>query len=279
MKPVIYVTADHQFKRGQLMQAGFARHGISAEIVKSYPTEAVDLLVCWGHRHQPLFDKQLKAGRRYLVMERGYIGDRFLWTSLGFDGLNGRADFCNKLCDGARWPMLQKYQVNRSSFSGTYCLLVGQVPGDAALRGRDLKDWYTTMAAQLSFVFNLPVYFRRHPGAMEKGYQQYVTHTELENPGTPIETSLDGAHVVCTYNSNVAVDAVLAGVPRVISFDEGSMAYEVTEHAITLQQSNPECREYPVFTNWCRSMSYTQWLPQEIADGTAWAHLKQGVSL
>ena len=26
-------------------------------------------------------------------MERAYISDRFTWTSLGFDGLNGRAKF------------------------------------------------------------------------------------------------------------------------------------------------------------------------------------------
>ena len=79
----------HQFEWGKAFSQGLGKHGIKAD-VKAYGEESdKDLAVFWGHgiRNAEIRKQQLAKGRHYLVMERGYFGDRFLHCSLGFDGL------------------------------------------------------------------------------------------------------------------------------------------------------------------------------------------------
>src|SRR5687767_603789 len=72
---------------------GFRRHGIEPAIHTPGDPQPCDLAVCWGVKKKP----ELASGRRALILERGYIGDRLgVWTSAGYDGLNGYADFCNQ---------------------------------------------------------------------------------------------------------------------------------------------------------------------------------------
>ena len=62
----------------------------------------------------------------------------------------------------------------------------------------------------------------------------------------------------------------MAGVP-VIAFDEGSMVWDVSSHSL----------DEDLFTDdlddWGRKISYSQWLPQELKDGSAWGHLRRFV--
>ena len=66
-------------------------------------------------------------------------------------------------------------------------------------------------------------------------------------------------HLVMCYNSNSSVDAVINGVPC-ITFDEGSMAYEVTGHKVC-DRIKPDREE------WLKALSNTQWTPDEIKNG------------
>jgi hypothetical protein len=60
----------------------------------------VDAICCWGWRRgREWFAK----GYDVLVMERAYLDNRFVWTSLGWNGLNGRARWPIPVDGGARW--------------------------------------------------------------------------------------------------------------------------------------------------------------------------------
>jgi hypothetical protein len=88
--------------------------------------------VFWGHRQVHIINAQKKKNRHYLVMERAYVADRFTWTSLGFDGLNGRAKFPQINDGGARWrkhfwPFLKPWKTQLSKTA----VIMGQVRGDA----------------------------------------------------------------------------------------------------------------------------------------------------
>jgi len=73
-------------------------------------------------------------GRDVLVMERGYIGDRTHWTSLGWNGLNGRARVPLAPADGgARFERNYSRLMHPYNPAGHYALIIGQVPGDASL--------------------------------------------------------------------------------------------------------------------------------------------------
>jgi hypothetical protein len=239
--------------------SGLRRHGLEPRILNRHNPEPCDVSVTWGVKNAAA----AQSGRRHLVLERGYVGNRFHWTSVGWDGLNGRADFCNAHCSDDRW---------RKHFAGVmkpwrakpdgYVLIMGQVPHDASLRGLDIERWYRDAVCKLSRT-GIPVRFRTHPQALRIAA---VAHLELS--GT-LEAAIEGASWVVTYNSNSAIDAILHGVPAV-ACDVGSMAWPVTGRKVDEAPMRPDRRQ------WAANLAYAQWSPDELRNGEAWDHIKEG---
>ncbi len=257
MKVVCYASsAKHQIAAIEGFISGLKRHGITdVSFQHSQDLPPCDLAVFWGHRQHGIISKQRRAGNHYLVMERGYIGDRFLWTSLGFDGLNGRAKF-PKIDDGMkRWNQhFAQYLKPWKETAGKTAIIMGQVRGDESVRAIDFEQWIIDIDKSLRQL-NFVVWFRPHPG--EPCYRPKDIRVL---PG-PLDQALYMASLAVTYNSNSGVDAVLAGVP-VHAADPGSMVYDLSCR-IAIPWRPP--REY-----WCAKMAYTQWLPEEIESGAAW---------
>lgn len=247
-------TLAHQKAHVEPMAEGFRRHGVEVEVFTGEPTG--DVIVVWGWR----LGRRHLGGRPVLVMERGYVGDRFAWTSLGFDGLNGRARFPKAQDNGDRWMRLHGDRMRPWRRSGGYVLIMGQVAGDMSLAhvGGNLARWYEAQAA----IYGDEARFRPHPDAARRG--------GAAGPrGVPVirgdlQAALDGARLVVTFNSNSGVDAVLAGVPT-IATDEGSMAWTVSARA--------EPAEAPNRGAWAADLAWAQWREDEIRMGDAWAAL------
>lgn len=247
--------APHQLLHQAALVQGLRAIGVP--VTASTGTSArTKFIACWGWR----LGKALRArGHDVLIMERGYLGDRFKWTSLAWNGLNGNGHFAEAPKDNGErfrqnFPPLKPWNPQ-----GEYVLIMGQVPGDASLRGQDLIPWYTSAAQQAREHYNLPVHFRPHPEAIKKGHRQIVRGTDRSR-GT-LDEALAGAALVITYNSNSAVDAVLAGKPT-IAGDKGSMAWPVTGHAIN-DIVTPD-RE-----PWAHELAWRQWQLEEIKSGKA----------
>lgn len=236
------------------MQAGLARHGVPVERFDGGYIPSADVVCCWGWRNGKVYRA---SERQVLVAERGYVGDRFAWTSLGWNGLNGRATFPTG--DGLRWEKHFAGLIQPWKSGGEYVLLAGQVEGDQSLAGVNIKSWYAEAAAAMT-AYGLPVYFRPHPEAVRRGQQTHVKGAPVLRGS--LADALSGAAVVVTYNSNTGVDAVLAGVPTV-ACDRGSMAWDVTGHEIGETVT-------PDRTEWAHRIAWAQWEMSEIADGTAW---------
>lgn len=81
---------------------------------------------------------------------------------------------------------------------------------------------------------------------------------------------LENARLVVTFNSNSAVESVIAGVPA-IAMDMGSMAWPVTAHMLEDVNSPVRCDR----TQWAHDLAYTQWNLDEMRSGEAWAHLSR----
>ena len=270
MRAAVYYQGrmEHHRVFGSAMAEGLRRHGV--EVVEGLlggePLRA-DFSVCWGWRAQ-----QRALPGPTLVLERGYLGDRMSWTAAGWNGLNGRADFClDGLTDGEldqRWgqhwsdEMIQPWQTG-----GEYALLVGQVRGDASVEGVDLPQWYLDMAAALRRAYpDRPVMFRRHPHP--SAARDAVPG--LRNLDGTLEDALADAAMVVTYSSNVGVLAALAGVP-VVATDRGSMARDAASHEVGRIR-------YPDRARWARRLAWCQWTLPEIERGDAWDHLRRGMS-
>lgn len=131
--------APHQINCCNALEEGFAWHGIPTVRVAHSSLAQTDIVACWGWRNAK---QHHDAGRRVLVMERGYIGDRTAWTSLGWNGLNGRATFPEVDDDGERFMRHFPEALQPEKPDGDYVLLIGQVPGDASIEGHNMERWY-----------------------------------------------------------------------------------------------------------------------------------------
>ena len=144
----------HQKEAGEVLRAGLDALG-AADL-------GANVVACWGWRAGCQFHRM---GKDVLVLERGYLGDRFSFTSIAWNGLNNRAEFPEY--PGDRGQRLASLGVSlaplRAAGQGDYVLLAGQVSGDMALNGHNLKPWYQRMAVEARQVYGLEVVFRPHP--------------------------------------------------------------------------------------------------------------------
>ncbi|WP_430436863.1 hypothetical protein [Oceanibaculum nanhaiense] len=255
-------TSDLQRSHAEALAAGVRACGDAAIIVDhGPPPPGVHAYAGWGWRR---CQKHRRAGLKLLCMERGYLGDRMCWTSLGWGGLNGNADFC-----APQDPGPERYEAHYTPLApwreaGDYVLIMGQVPGDMSLQGRDLRPWYVQMAREAAEAYGLPVFLRPHPSAVRRNLWKGCGVPEM---GGDLDEALAGAHVVVTWNSNSATDAVVAGVPA-LTMDRGAVAWPVTGHSIG-------DRIRPDRSAWAHRLAWCQWSLAEIADGTAWRQLRR----
>lgn len=267
---IVFVVgqAAHQQKYAHSLSKGMAKHNhTNIQIVShfdfnSYP----DLIVTWAHKRESLYSHQKKRLKPYLIMERAYVGDRHNWVSLGYNGLNGRADFCNhNIVSLDRWnkhfsDKIKPWKINKDG----YILVIGQVPGDKSHAHININQWYESTITKL-LNDSHRIVFRKHP--LDKSGSFYfpgLSHDQNEN----LETSLENAKCCVTFSSNSAVISVLNGIPTV-AIDQGSMAYSVASHDLSNLQFTPDR------SSWAAKLAWTQWLPYELENGDAWNHLKQ----
>lgn len=256
---------NHQAEAMRLLSAGITVRGgkcRTIDLTSNRHLATGETCVVWGTRYLDDLDGRYQ---NVVVMERGYFRDRMRYYSLGLNGLNGRADFKNADSPPDRWQQ-HGVRVEPWRTGGDYLLLMAQVPGDMATKGVDLASWYRYMVEVVPMETSMPLRFRPHPAA--PGNYPRDLGIEIDPVEQPLADALAGAAGVITYNSNSAVDAVLAGVPAYAE-DEGSMAWDVAAWSIKeLINFEPVER-----LQWAFNLAYAQWSTEEIMNGAAWAHL------
>lgn len=258
------VESAHHREFGLKIAEGIKRCGDSVELAtREAVPAACDIVIGWGWRICAQF---VAEGRRTLVGERGYIGDRFRWTSLGWNGLNGRA-IRPPAGDASRFEKNFSHLLKPWNPTGWYALLIGQVPGDAALHGTDLNLWYARKAREFARQ-DIKVRFRPHPVSIEHGDNVTVEGAPVIN-GT-LDEAISGARVVVTFNSGAGVDAVLAGKPT-IAEDRGSMAWPVTMHGHTILDIEPSR------IDWAQKLAWNQFTDEELRSGEAWQYMTRTI--
>lgn len=237
--------------------------------VEKYEPSAVGVVFGIAKRAVPfsanrgrVIAEQTKLRQKVVVLETGFInrgdGPSHCYAA-GFGGLNGRADFRNQNSDGVRTRV--ELEPWRASEPWKYILLCGQVPWDASVEHIYLEEWLVETYKRLKQITQRRIVFRPHPKAifMMVGSEQQTG-----------EINWDHVHAVVTFNSNLAVEAVLNGVPVFVD-DVGSMALAVANRSLAYIESPllPDRRK------WLRDLSYAQWTPDEMRSGLTWKHLFQ----
>lgn len=259
---VLVRGSGHQPQWCGAFAAGLKRHGWSVTMQQN-PVPA-DLMVVWGVRRRAEISAQRKRGGEVCILERGYLGDRFNWTSVSFGGkLNGRAEFRGARADARRFKRHFGKLMRPWEKREGYALLIGQVPGDMSLdaMGGNIDRWYRETASVLKGQ-DLNVRFRPHPSALRRGFTGSPTPDAPLIGGT-LQQALAGASRVITFNSNTGVESVLAGIPTV-ACDIGSMAWPMTSHEVGDSLVAPD-RDA-----WAAELAWKQFSVEEITSGFCW---------
>lgn len=245
-------TMEHQRRYVAWMIEGLERHGVSCKPIAGYDApKAADFCVIWGWKQHGVIKHAKARGMPVLVMERGHLQPRMEFTSIGWNGLAGRATYPTAAQCGDRW--LRHWGTMAPwRFAGRYALLLGQTPGDASIAETDFPGWVKQVTRDLE-QRGYAVKYRPHPNVRETA---------------PLADDLADAEIAVTYNSTSAVEAVLAGVPT-IAMDAGSMARPVASSAIDAPLRRPER------IGWARDLACCQWNETEIRSGDAWAALRE----
>jgi len=194
-----------------------------------------------------------------LISDAGFVRRDLHYFQLGANRLNWFPDFD---VPGDRWKRLDV--LLRPHHAGTYILITGQKPGDAAhgLSTNELQALYHKWAQELRKLTERPVRFRPHPRGPE------ARPDALEAiPWVSLAEDLAGAHALVTWNSTSATDALIAGTPAFV-LGPNAQAEELANTDLQFIAA-PYFPEDPVRRDFFHRVAYAQWTLEELQDGTA----------
>lgn len=254
-----FVTLSQSPQVNERMTAvaeGLRRNAVVVESAVDQFDANADFVVTWGLARAKRFWRNGFAGP-ILIVEHGYIGDRWEWISLGWNGLNGRAKF-PEAWDGNRFSrhFVKAPWRDRGTKNA---VIMGQVRGDQSLGNHDIIAWYGQAAAALSERGWTP-YFRQHPVELRNGYGPMDVPGAETLDGT-LGDALLKADLAVTFNSNTGVDAILAGIP-VHTADRGSMVFNLSSHDYT--ETRPDRSQR------LNEIACCQWTLGEMRSGLSW---------
>lgn len=148
-------------------------------------------------------------------------------------------------------------------------LLAGMGDKGAIAEGFRPEQWERDMVEQIRRHTRRPILYRPKPswkGAKPIegcGYSSVLVTAEKE---------LEKAWCVVTHHSNVAVDAMVQGIP---AFVASGVASRLCEHVSSIDDIEcPAPKSQVDVEQFCADLAYTQWNIDEMKKGLPWQHLK-----
>ena len=238
-----------------------------------------DVVVIWSvllnlYGRKPIYDYYSKKGTKILVLEVGGIKRNHSWR-IGINGINRDAQYGNKDVDDAR---LERLGLTLSPWKqGNDIIICTQNEYSAAWPNIKMTDWVENTVKWIRSQTNRTIWVRPHPRHRLNFDRLANTVDDLNiciprNTGNKDEVDfqkyLSNAFAVVNYNSNPAIESVLAGVP--VFVDQSSLCWPV---------GNPiggdiEKPIMPDRSKWLEELSYCEWFIDEIEKGLPWARIK-----
>ncbi len=207
------------------------------------------------------------AGKKAIYIDLGY------WTRR----IRSRHDGFHKLVVNDRHPT--EYLMARPHTSqrfeqhgvpilpwrkeGRHILVAGMSAKAAAAEGLRANSWEQQTIRRLRALTKRPIVYRPKPNWKAA---RAIEGSAFDR-ATPIEGLLRDCHAVVTHHSNVAVEALLAGVP--VFCDKGVASLLGSKGLASIEQPlMPEGRE-----QWAHNLAWTQWSVDEMKQGLAFRYL------
>lgn len=255
----VVCLADHRLSRyrnlAEAMAVGISRCGDKARIFDvRAPAPDADAAVMWGWKRRDLF----KPYRQFVYADLGYW-DRDHYTRVCVNGWSPDRYLQSGL-PRARFEDLG-LEIKSWRGSGSEIIIAGCTPKSAADHGFGYMEWEQRVAQGLKDC-GRPVVYRPKPNDQGKRRIRGIGYDDR-----PISEALSSAYAVVTHHSNMAIDALLAGLP--VHCETGAAACMSTPLDQIASAREPEGRE-----QFLSDVAWLQWTMEEIRNGACWAHLK-----
>lgn len=267
IKPVLYATSGHGRAAhvALAMQEGFKRHGIVAPIVTTWRGQVEgDVAVAYGWIHEPVFTATRAAGGAFVYWDLGYWnrepskdkgGSREGAYRLGLNSWD-TADTMRRNCPADRFEAAGIVLQERPH-GADQVLVIGMSEKAAGTHGFRPGQWESQMHARLRELGTGLNVIMRPKSKMDQ---------------QPIELVLRHCMVAVMHHSNVAVDALIQGVPvfakkgvgRLVSRGDIEYAGSIGWDIQTIETRRRLLQD----------IAYAQWTPAEMRTGAAWDHIK-----
>ncbi len=209
---------------------------------------------CWDDR------------RPFLYMDTGYFGNRpnplnphgwKVWHRVVPDNFQH-----NEIIDrpADRWERLKITPLPRHK-GGSKILIAAPDEKPCQVYGITLDTWLHEVVSTIKSNTNRPIEIRQR----DRNRQNRLTND--------FSDALRDVHAVVTFNSNAAVEAVLAGVPVFVNAPV-SAALPVANTDLAAIDT-PWFPDQDLVQQWCRHLAYGQFHNDELSNGTAEAIIRQ----
>lgn len=281
MRFVFYVAEkDRNYGLAEALHAGAKVRGDTVEIIPQRqfiaPLDGFDGAACLGVKRagKRLLAQHLAAGQHFLFFDKSYMGrSQYVrvsidsWQPLAYFRRNRPADRFNRL--GVR------LQPRRQSNPNDMILFAGS--SQKYCNFHDLGDataYAEYIIAKLRQYTKREIVYRPKPSwaANHPEECQPIRGTHYSHPHVEISKEIARCHLVATHGSNAAFDALAAGVPVMVLGDglckPMGLGFEFERIEEPPFPSDAERRQF------FADAAYCQWTNEELANGVAWADLK-----
>ena len=218
-----------------------------------------------------------EAGRKYYYIENAYFsaghGNQYpLRVTINGMQHPGLGEKTKKSEEKFKTHNIDIKQWNKS---GRYILIATQGEWWYERHGTTLSDWVNGVMGQINHYTDRPIKIRIKSKPVLKRPPNFFYPAEIAKApnGIPLAQDLQDAWAVVVHSSNVAVDAIMAGIPAFVTSDCA---------AISMSQTSLNMIESPIYPenrhSWGCVLAGNQWLLDEIRDGTCKKELQTWVS-
>ena len=232
-----------------------------------------------------VFDTQQKNNKRSIIIDSNLFlyadpGNTKKYLRYSYDGIfPTTGEYCNSQPTLNRWEQISK-DLNLSlkpwSTNKETILICCQRDGGWSMDGQQLMPWLVKTIMEIKKHSDRKIVVRFHPGDRHSSNHRaslfkYKLQNVFVTTNESILTDFEMAHVVVNYNSSPAVAAAIEGIPVFVLDPERSQAKDIANTDIS-KIENPILYDRNV---WIQKLAQMHWTSNELADGTAWRHLRQ----
>lgn len=256
----------------QAMAAGIRRMGdrpiiIPAETYREPVTRCAVFYGFTDHMRAAMADHRTRGGSVYIDL--GYWGRHDGGRRSGFHkvSVNSRhpTDYFQKRPHPPERFLKFGVEIEDWRSGGRHILIAGMSAKAAHAERFAPEQWERATIDTLRSVTDRPLLYRPKPNWKAA---RPLRGADYSPPEQTMADALKNCHAVVTHHSNVAVDALLAGIP-VFTSAGVSRPMGLTDLARIENPAKPENR-----LQWAADVAFCQWSVAEMAEGKPWRHLK-----